>query len=98
MPSYEVFTSPDWRGTNGWIRFNQPLYRFGSLIKDVFLRFENGIVVEATASENQEMLRGMIAQENANKLGEFSMTDRRMSRIHRLMGETLYDENRGGKR
>lgn len=25
------------------------------------------------------------------------MTDRRMSRITRLMGETLYDENRGGE-
>ena len=25
IPSFEIFTSPDWRGTNGWIRFNQPL-------------------------------------------------------------------------
>jgi aminopeptidase len=25
IPSFEVFTSPDWRGTEGWIRFNQPL-------------------------------------------------------------------------
>ncbi len=25
IPSFEVFTSPDWRGTNGWIRFNMPL-------------------------------------------------------------------------
>jgi aminopeptidase len=29
IPSFEVFTSPDWRGTNGWIRFNQPLYYYG---------------------------------------------------------------------
>lgn len=28
IPSFEIFTSPDWRGTNGWIRFNQPLYRY----------------------------------------------------------------------
>jgi aminopeptidase len=26
IPSFEIFTSPDWRGTNGTIRFNQPLY------------------------------------------------------------------------
>ena len=28
IPSFEVFTTPDWRGTEGWIRCpNQPLYR-----------------------------------------------------------------------
>src|SRR5690606_25440749 len=31
IPSFEIFTSPDWRGTNGWIKFNQPLYRYGNL-------------------------------------------------------------------
>src|ERR1035437_6248296 len=25
IPSFELFTSPDWHGTNGWIKFNQPL-------------------------------------------------------------------------
>ncbi len=29
VPSFEVFTSPDWRGTNGYITFNQPLYYSG---------------------------------------------------------------------
>ncbi|HBA44605.1 TPA: hypothetical protein DEG21_05540 [Patescibacteria group bacterium] len=33
MPSFEIFTSPDWRGTNGWIKFNQPLYRYGNKIE-----------------------------------------------------------------
>jgi aminopeptidase len=33
IPSFEIFTSPDKRGTNGRIKFNQPLYRYGSLIK-----------------------------------------------------------------
>src|SRR4029079_5529814 len=28
IPSFEVFTSPDWRGTEGWIRFNQPMFNF----------------------------------------------------------------------
>ncbi len=34
-PSFEVFTSPDWRGTEGRIRFNEPLYIYGSLIRGV---------------------------------------------------------------
>jgi aminopeptidase len=38
----------------------------------------------------------MVATENADKVGEFSLTDRRFSRITRFMAETLYDENVGG--
>jgi len=38
----------------------------------------------------------MIAQKDADKAGEFSLTDRRLSRITKFMGETLYDENVGG--
>lgn len=34
---------------------------------------------------------------NANKLGEFSLTDSRCSRITKFMAETLYDENIGGQ-
>ena len=33
----------------------------------------------------------------ANKVGEFSLTDRRFSRIDRFMADTLYDENYGGR-
>lgn len=66
------------------------------MIKGIYLRFENGIVVEATAHEGEQMLKEMIAVDNANKIGEYSLTDARISRISRMMGETLYDENIGG--
>lgn len=33
----------------------------------------------------------------ANKLGEFSLTDKRFSKINRFMANTLYDENYGGR-
>ena len=39
----------------------------------------------------------MIDVEGANKIGEFSLTDGRMSNITKFMAETLYDENVGGK-
>src|SRR3989344_3076095 len=51
IPSFEIFTSPDWRGTNGWIRFNQPLYRYGNLIEGIRLEFKNGKVVKSQASK-----------------------------------------------
>jgi aminopeptidase len=53
-------------------------------------------VTEASAEENEPVLTEMIATEGADKIGEFSLTDRRMSRITRFMAHTLYDENVGG--
>jgi aminopeptidase len=96
IPSFEIFTSPDWRGTHGTIRFNQPLYYAGKRISGVSLTFENGVVVASSATENEAALKEMIAQENADKVGEFSLTDRRHSRITKFMATTLYDENMGG--
>ncbi len=96
IPSFEIFTSPDWRGTEGWIKFNQPLYRYGNLVKGIRLAFTNGRVSEASAEENESVLTEMIATEGADKVGEFSLTDKRFSRITRFMAHTLYDENVGG--
>tara|TARA_B100001093_G_scaffold315593_1_gene301082 strand:+ start:3059 stop:4261 length:1203 start_codon:yes stop_codon:yes gene_type:complete len=97
VPSFELFISPDWRGTEGKIQFTEPLYRYGNLIKDAYLEFKDGRVVKATASAGEDILKEMIAVENADKLGEFSLTDRRFSRITKFMGETLFDENVGGE-
>jgi len=97
IPSFELFTSPDWRGTEGHIFFDYPLYRYGSIIKDITLRFEKGRVVHATASKNENLLKQLIKQKNADKIGEYSLTDKRYSRIKAFMANTLYDENIGGK-
>jgi aminopeptidase len=96
IPSFEIFTSPDWRGTEGWISFNQPLYRYGNLVRGVRLEFSDGRVVKASAEHNEHLLTQMIATENADKVGEFSLTDRRFSRITKFMAQTLFDENVGG--
>jgi aminopeptidase len=96
IPSFETFTSPDWRGTEGWIYCNQPLYRYGNLVKGIRLGFAGGRVTEASAQENEPVLTEMIATEGADRIGEFSLTDRRLSRITRFMAHTLYDENVGG--
>jgi aminopeptidase len=96
MPSFEIFTSPDWRGTEGWIRFNQPLYRYSNEITGIELQFKDGRVVKSKAKTNEKLLKEMIATEGADKVGEYSLTDGRHSRITKFMAETLYDENMGG--
>lgn len=97
VPSFEIFTSPDWRGTNGWIRFNQPLYIYGNLIDGIQLWFKDGKVIKSSATKNHNVLKEMIATKNADKVGEYSLTDRRFSEITKFMAETLYDENIGGR-
>ena len=97
IPSFELFISPDWRGTNGWVKFNQPLYRYGNLVTSIEIKFKDGLVVEARADKNEQLLKDMIAVEGANKIGEFSLTDKRFSRITKFMAETLFDENVGGE-
>lgn len=96
IPSFEVFTGPDWRGTEGRIRFSEPLYIFGSLIAGIELEFREGRVVSARAHENEELLARMIETAGADRVGEFSLTDARLSPITHFMADTLFDENAGG--
>lgn len=96
VPSFELFTSPDWRGTSGWIKFSEPLYRYGNILEGVELYFENGVVTKHAANKGKKVLEQMLKSVNADKLGEFSLTDKRLSRITHPMAETLYDENVGG--
>ena len=86
VPSFEIFTSPDWRGAEGWAKFNQPLYSYGNLIEGIELEFRDGRVVKAKAEKNEKVLLEMIKAGNADKIGEFSLTDKRFSRITKFMG------------
>ena len=39
----------------------------------------------------------MVTDRGAAQLGEYSLTDKRFSRIDKFMADTLFDENHGGK-
>lgn len=97
IPSFEIFTSPDWRGVEGTVYFDLPLYRYGNIIRDIRFDIKNGIIVKATARENEALLLEMLSQKNADKIGEFSLTDIRFSKINKFMANTLFDENFGGE-
>ncbi|PIZ87047.1 MAG: aminopeptidase [Candidatus Nealsonbacteria bacterium CG_4_10_14_0_2_um_filter_40_15] len=97
IPSFEIFTSPDWRGTQGWINFDNPVFTRGNfIIKGIELSFKNGKVIRAKAKKNEKFLKEMINSPGGNRVGEFSLTDKRFSKITKFMAETLYDENIGG--
>ncbi len=97
IPSFELFMSPDKRMTQGVFFADQPSYRSGNYVRGVRLEFKDGCVVNSSAQEGTEFLQKQLEIDaGASYLGEFSLTDKRFSRIDRFMAHTLYDENFGG--
>lgn len=93
IPSFEVFTSPDCRDVNWWVKFNQPLYRYWSLVEWIRLEFKDWKLEKASADKNDNILQEMIKIEWMDRLWEFSLTDCRISKITHFMAEALYNEN-----
>lgn len=98
IPSFELFLSPDWRGTQGRFFADQPSFRSGNLVRAATLEFKKGTVVHARAEQGQSFLQDQLTMDRgAGRLGEFSLTDKRFSKINRFMANTLFDENYGGR-
>lgn len=98
IPSFELFISPDWRGTSGKYYADQPSYRSGNYVKGIRIEFKNGKVISATAEEGEDFLKKQLSMDaGSSKLGEFSLTDKTFSKINLFMANTLFDENYGGK-
>ena len=98
IPSFEIFVSPDWHGTRGTYFANQPSFRSGNYVKNVWLEFKKGRVVDFKADVGHNFLKNQLAiDKGAGRLGEFSLTDKRFSKIDTFMASTLFDENHGGK-
>lgn len=98
IPSFELFISPDWRGTEGSFYADQISFRNGHRISGVRLDFSKGEVIRARAEEGEAFLhRQLETDAGARRVGEFSLTDKTFSRINRFMANTLFDENYGGE-
>ncbi len=98
IPSFELFVSPDWRGTEGVYYSDQPSFRTGNYVEGVRLSFRKGAVAKVEANKGEAFVKKQLAMDKgARRVGEFSLTDKRFSRINRFMANTLYDENYGGR-
>lgn len=98
IPGCELYLAPDWRTVEGVYHADQPSLRWGRLIADVRLEFHGGVAVNAQAGRGGQFLSGRLYSDGgARRVGEFSLTDRRFSRVERFMAHTLLDENLGGE-
>ena len=96
LPSYEVFTSPDYRYTEGIVYSALPLIHNGAYIDEFWVKFENGKVVDFDAKKGKEVLKGIIESDpNACYLGEAALVnnDSPISNTGLVFETTLFDEN-----
>lgn len=96
MPTEEVFTTPHKDRVEGRVRSTKPLSYQGTLIENIEVRFENGRIVEATATNGKAILENMIAtDEGAGRLGEVSLVPHSspIASSGLLFWNTLFDEN-----
>ncbi|MBO4323546.1 MAG: aminopeptidase [Clostridia bacterium] len=96
MPTEEVFSSPDRSTANGTLVSAMPLCRNGQIIKDFYLKFDKGRIVDFGAKEGYDNLKSIIdTDEGSHYLGEIAIIgyNSPIRQLDTLFYETLYDEN-----
>lgn len=96
MPSYEIFTSPDYRCTEGIVYSSKPLIYNGGLVDDFYIKFSKGKVIDYDAKNGKDILKEIIeSDDNSHFLGEVSLVnyDSPISNTGIVFGTTLFDEN-----
>jgi aminopeptidase len=96
LPTEEVFTSPDWRRAEGTVSSTMPLSLAGTVVRDLVLRFEQGRVVDVSASAGAGVVRSQLeADPQAPYLGEVALVDgsSAVGKTGLIFQDTLFDEN-----
>ncbi|MDP3027749.1 MAG: aminopeptidase [Nanoarchaeota archaeon] len=95
MPGGEIFMAPVRESLQGWIKFEYPAIRNGKEVTGIYLKFENGKVIEAKASKNEDFLKKMLeTDENSSYVGEFGIGMN--LKVNKFTKDLLFDEKIGG--
>jgi aminopeptidase len=96
LPTEEVFTTPDWRRTQGFVKATRPVEVMGAEVEEARFTFREGRVVEFDAAQNRSILGRYLSQDDqANALGEVALVDAasRIFQSGRIFHSILFDEN-----
>ncbi len=95
MPDGEIATAPVESTIDGVIYFDFPGVLGGRLVHDIRLRWEQGKLVEATSSTNQDFLRSVLNTDaGASLIGEFAIGTN--PEVNYFCKDILIDEKIGG--
>lgn len=96
MPSYEIFTTPNYKKTNGIVYSSMPLYYNGKIIDQFYLKFKDGKVIEYDAKIGKDVLKEILeSDEYSSYLGECALVNYNspIRNTNIIFGTTLLDEN-----
>lgn len=96
IPTEEIFTTPHRLKVEGYVRSTKPLSYQGNMITDIEVRFKEGAIIEAKASNGQDILERILSTDEASKhLGEVALVDHSspIAQSNVLFHNTLFDEN-----
>lgn len=96
LPTEEVFTAPHKYNVNGTVASTKPLNYGGNLIDAFSLTFKDGLVVDFSAKQGEEVLGHLLASdEGAKRIGEVALVpdESPISQTGLIFYNTLYDEN-----
>lgn len=96
IPTEEAFTMPHRFGLNGRVYSTMPLNYQGRLIKDFYLDFKDGVVVDFDCEVEKETLAQLLkTDEGSSRAGEIALVDNNspISQMDTLFNMTLFDEN-----
>jgi len=94
LPDGEICTAPVEDSVNGQVRFTFPGIYQGNEIENIFLKFNNGKVIEASADKGENLLKELLKIDNADILGEFAIGNN--YGISQFTKNILFDEKLGG--
>ena len=96
MPTEEIFTAPRSDRVNGRLSAAMPMALNGNLVKNFYMDFENGKIVNVHAEEGEEYLRHSVGMDEGSAyLGEVALVpyDSPIRNSGILFYNTLFDEN-----
>ena len=96
LPTEEVFTTPDYRRTNGKVKVTKPVKVMENLLTGIWFEFKDGKAIDFGADSNKKVLEKYFSMdEGASYLGEVALVDSD-SEIYKsgvIFNSILYDEN-----
>lgn len=96
MPTEEIFTTPDYRRTEGTVTCTMPLITDSTTVEGLRLTFEGGRCVDVQADANADTVRAQMGRdEGAARLGEVALVDATsaVGKTGVVFHTTLFDEN-----
>lgn len=96
LPTEEVFTTPDFRKTQGKVKVTRPVMFMDQVVKDLWLEFKDGRVVKFGAKENVTAVEKYFEIDEQNRyLGELALVDvsSPIYQCGKVFSNILYDEN-----